>query len=167
MPRFTKCVCLFSSFLLLFIAFLYLGEYVLCSLTNGQWRFGWHTCEYPTQETQIPSRNQQQAMINVESPSEGSLVTSPLRITGKARGTWFFEASFPVVLVDWDGRILAQGIAQAQSDWMTEAFVPFTAELEFEKPIGNNRGSLILKKDNPSGLPEYAGSIEIPLFFAP
>jgi hypothetical protein len=104
-------------------------------------------------------------MIQVDSPTQGSSISSPVTITGKARGTWFFEASFPVVLVDWDGLIIAEGHAEARSDWMTQDYVPFEAQLTFKKPSYNNRGTLILKKDNPSGLPEYDDALEIPIFF--
>ncbi len=84
---------------------------------------------------------------------------------GQARGTWFFEASFPVVLVDWDGKIIAQTIATAKSDWMTEEFVPFEATLTFtaDEETYSNKGSLILQKDNPSGLPEHDDALEIPV----
>lgn len=108
-------------------------------------------------------------LVVVDSPASGATVTSPLTITGKARGTWYFEASFPVALTDWDGKIIAQGIAQAQGDWMTSDYVPFTATLTFEKPAPGdpaaNRGTLILKKDNPSGLPEHEDSFELPILF--
>lgn len=103
--------------------------------------------------------------IFVESPQRNSYISSPLTIAGVARGPWFFEATFPVVLTDWDGKIIAQHYAQAKSEWMTTDFVPFEAVLEFEKPIYGERGFLILKKDNPSGLPEYDDSREIPIFF--
>jgi hypothetical protein len=98
-------------------------------------------------------------------------VSSPLKITGKARGTWFFEASFPVTLTNWDGLIIAEGVAQAKDEWMTTEFVPFEATLTFTTPAGPganqpNRGFLILKKDNPSGLPEHDDSREIPVFFS-
>src|SRR6185436_520379 len=56
----------------------------------------------------------------------GDTVSSPLTVTGEARGNWYFEASFPAVLVDWDGKIIAQLPAQAQGDWMTQEFVPFS-----------------------------------------
>ena len=49
----------------------------------------------------------------------GSEISSPLRITGEARGPWYFEASFPVVLTDGDGLIIAEGHGQAQGEWMT------------------------------------------------
>ncbi|MDD2656045.1 MAG: Gmad2 immunoglobulin-like domain-containing protein [Patescibacteria group bacterium] len=106
-----------------------------------------------------------QDKIILDNPRPNQIITSPLTITGKARGTWFFEASFPVVLTDWDGIIIAQGIATAKSDWMTEDFVPFEATLTFQTPTYKNNGSLILKKDNPSGLPEYDEALEIPVLF--
>jgi len=116
---------------------------------------------------------QKAGLIRVTSPRPNSTVESPLTITGQARGYWYFEASFPVVLVDWDGKIIAQGIAQAQGDpdatdgagWMTEDFVPFEATLTFaaDPNAYSNCGSLILQKDNPSGLPQYDDALEIPV----
>jgi hypothetical protein len=103
-------------------------------------------------------------MIQVDGPQENAVVDSPLIITGKARGTWYFEASFPVKLYDDEGNLLAQGPAQAQGEWMTEDFVPFSAQLTFVTTAEN--GVLVLEKDNPSGLPENAASISIPVQFA-
>jgi len=115
-------------------------------------------------------------LIRIDYPRPNQTITSPLVIKGQARGNWYFEASFPVALTDWDGRIIAQGIAQAKSDpaatggasWMTTEFVPFEATLTFavDKNAYSNRGSLILKKDNPSGLPEHDDALEIPVIFA-
>ena len=96
---------------------------------------------------------------------EGDSITSPLHISGTAPGTWFFEGSFPVVLTDWDGKIIAQTTAQAQSGWMTIERVPFTAVLTFEKPAYGERGTLILRRDNPSGLPENDKAIEVTIRF--
>ena len=108
-------------------------------------------------------------LIVVASPLAGSIISSPLIVEGFARGTWYFEASFPLILTDWDGRIIAEGYATAQSDWMTEAFVPFKGTLEFKKPESlngfSNRGALIFKKDNPSGLPEHDDALEITVYF--
>src|SRR3989338_9762193 len=52
-------------------------------------------------------------LIWVTVPTPGSLITSPVTITGEARGTWFFEASFPVYVADWDGLIIGEGYAAA------------------------------------------------------
>lgn len=107
-------------------------------------------------------------LIRIDSPRPNQIISSPVIIKGQARGNWFFEASFPVVLTNWDGLIIAQGIATAQSDWMTADFVPFVATLTFtvDKNTYNNKGTLILRKDNPSGLPEHDDTLEIPVVLA-
>lgn len=104
--------------------------------------------------------------ISVDLPKAGDTVTSPLSISGKAKGTWYFEASFPIVLVDEFGNLLAQGQGHAQGDWMTENFVPFTAELSYDKTHlpASGRAVLILKKDNPSGDPSRDEAIQIPVY---
>ena len=108
-------------------------------------------------------------LIRLETPRPNQTIKSPLIIKGQARGTWFFEASFPIVLTDWDGRIIAEGIAQAKGEWMTTEFVPFEATLTFvtDKNVYSNRGSLILRKDNPSDLPEHDDALEIPVVIMP
>jgi hypothetical protein len=106
-------------------------------------------------------------LIRLDLPRPGDVVGSPIKVRGEARGYWFFEASFPVILVDWDGRIIGEGIATANGEWMTEDFVPFEAEIIFDNSYleesYSNRGALILKKDNPSGLPEHDDALEIPI----
>ena len=110
--------------------------------------------------TEVPTN----PLISVESPKAGETVSSPLVITGQARGYWYFEASFPVELLDANGQRIANNIATAQDEWMTEEFVPFKAELTFDKPT-TATGSLVLHKDNPSGMPENEDSITIPVKF--
>jgi hypothetical protein len=82
-----------------------------------------------------------------------------LTVVGKARGMWYFEASFPVELIVGTTTV-AKGIAEAQSDWMTEEFVPFEIEIEYATEYSGEDAVLILKKDNPSGLPENDAQIE-------
>ena len=104
-------------------------------------------------------------LITLNSPLPNTEISSPLKITGQARGYWFFEATFPVILTDWDGKIIAEGFATAKDDWMTENFVEFESEISFEKPVYGERGFLILKKSNASGLPEHDDALEIPILF--
>ncbi len=108
-------------------------------------------------------------LIRLETPRPNQTIKSPLTIKGQARGTWFFEASFPIALTDWDGKIIGEGIAQAKGDWMTTEFVPFEATLTFsvDKDAYSNKGTLILRKDNPSGLPEHEDALEIPVAIQP
>ncbi|HMO77993.1 MAG TPA: Gmad2 immunoglobulin-like domain-containing protein [Candidatus Paceibacterota bacterium] len=111
-------------------------------------------------------------LITLTTPAPNTVVPNPMILQGEARGNWFFEASFPVTLTNWNGLIIADGIATAEGEWMTEEFVPFSANLEYENPYKAGepdfmkRGFLILKKDNPSGLPENDDALEIPIYFA-
>jgi hypothetical protein len=101
--------------------------------------------------------------VTITSPRPGELLTSPLTIAGEARG-WYFEGSFPVELKDANGATLATGQATAQSDWTTADPVPFKAVLTFVKPATAS-GTLILKKDNPSGLPANDAQASFPVQF--
>ncbi|HTK60040.1 MAG TPA: Gmad2 immunoglobulin-like domain-containing protein [Candidatus Baltobacteraceae bacterium] len=103
-------------------------------------------------------------LITVSSVSPGDKVSSPLKVEGKARGYWYFEASFPVELLDGNGNQLAIKPAQAQGDWMTEDFVPFSVTLTFPAP-STATGTLMLRKDNPSGLPQNEDWLAIPVTF--
>lgn len=102
------------------------------------------------------------ALIKVDSPQPGEDIKSPFVVKGQAKGYWFFEASFPVKLLDEKGNIIKQTFAQAQGDWMTENFVPFESVIDFSIDK-NQKGVLILEKDNPSGLSENAKEIRIPV----
>jgi hypothetical protein len=55
-------------------------------------------------------------LIYVTSPGPNQEIISPLIIEGKARGTWFFEGDFPVLLSDENGNILASGPATTDSE---------------------------------------------------
>lgn len=105
-------------------------------------------------------------LIVVDAIRPGDTVSSPLVVTGKARGTWYFEASFPVELVDANNTLVANGIAQAQSDWMTVDFVPFKTTLTFvTQDWKDMNGTLIFRKDNPSGEPQFDDQMRLPVRF--
>ena len=91
----------------------------------------------------------------------GSTISSPFEITGQAK-TWYFEASFPVKVMDINNKEIGSGIATAQSDWMTEDFVAFKAPIEFTV-TSTMPGTIVLMKDNPSGLPANDESVKIPV----
>ncbi len=116
----------------------------------------------------VPVTSDYSDLIQVDSPKPNATVASPLVITGKARGSWYFEASFPVKLVGEDGTVVAEAAAQANppagGEWMTADFVPFKATLTFARPT-TRTGTLILKNDNPSGDPARDKEIKIPVQF--
>lgn len=99
--------------------------------------------------------------VVVTSPSAGSTVAKAFTVTGEAPGNWYFEASFPIQIRDADNNKVAQGIAQAQSDWMTVEQVPFKADITIDTYSGP--ATLVLMRDNPSGLPEHDDSLSIPI----
>jgi len=115
---------------------------------------------------EIGNVNGKEDLIVVATPTQNTVVTSPLTVKGEARGFWFFEASFPVHVKNEKGEILGTGIAQAEGEWMTENFVPFTTTINFNSGAATN-GVLVLEKDNPSGLPEHDDKLEIPVRFIP
>ena len=101
-------------------------------------------------------------IIVVDLPLPGNVTGKEFSVVGKARGTWFFEASFPVEVLDKDGKTLFSGPAHAESDWMTTNFVPFKIDVKVPQSyIG--KATIILKKDNPSGMPEHDASMSYPI----
>ncbi|KPJ72950.1 hypothetical protein AMJ48_02905 [Parcubacteria bacterium DG_74_1] len=128
---------------------------------------------YSTKDKAWTTTRGQTDLIKLFSPQDGDIIESPLVVTGKARGSWFFEADFPVLLTNWDGLIIAEALARAQEDWMTTDYVPFEAVLVFESPVFadadekdfSRQGYLILQKDNPSGLPEHDDALEVSVRF--
>lgn len=103
-------------------------------------------------------------LISVSLPADDAKIGNPVMVAGKARGYWYFEASFPIKVYDANNLLLGTGIATAQSDWMTVDFVPFTANITYTAAT-TATGKLVLERDNPSGLPENDMSIEIPVTF--
>ena len=105
-------------------------------------------------------------LIVVDTPAFGAAISSPLAISGKARGMWYFEGSFPVTIVDDRGTVLGEGVATAQGECTTEDFLPFTGSIAFTASVSDmTSGKVIFHKDNPSGLPENDGVFEIPVQF--
>ncbi len=86
-------------------------------------------------------------------PHDGETVTSPIQISGKVSGNWFFEGSFPVQLLDSNGNVIASTTASSPEDWATTNKIDFYATLFYPKATITDRGLLILKNDNPSGDP--------------
>ena len=127
------------------------GEYGMCVFGNGDECEEWALF-----------REECQPGIKVVAPAKDEQLVSPFIVSGTARGSWFFEAVFPVKLVDENNNVLVSGQARATSDWATGDYVPFTAELTFTTST-TAKGYLILKNDNPSGLPENDIELKIPV----
>jgi len=119
----------------------------------------------PPETSVIWSDYEHNDLIRLTSDEEVVPITSPLVLTGEARGYWYFEASFPAYLYDADENQVAVIPVTAEGDWMTEEYVPFTLTLTFPDQLSGSEGTLVLQKDNPSGLPENDDQLVIPVVF--
>jgi hypothetical protein len=115
----------------------------------------------PVEQVTVDSGNND--LISVTTPQPEQEVSSPIQVSGQARGYWFFEATAPVTVTNWDGLILGEGYMEAQGDWMTEEFVPFTGEIVYEPELNaySATGTIIFRRANPSGLPENDDAFEM------
>ncbi len=102
--------------------------------------------------------------IKISSLRPAQKVASPLKITGEARGNWFFEAQFSAKMLGEKGEIIGEGIMTTDGGWMTAEFVPFAGEIVF-KASDSAKGKLILEKANPSGLAENNETLIVPVVF--
>lgn len=118
-----------------------------------------------TKKVSEPENNSlDSSLIIVEYPQPDDVVTSPLVIKGKARGTWFFEGDAPITLYWGVGNSFADSYISAKGEWMTTDFVDFEGTIVFPEP-DMDYGDLFLYQDNPSetqGSHEY---IKIPVRF--
>ncbi len=102
-------------------------------------------------------------LIIVENPHPGGVTGKEFVIVGQARGNWFFEGSFPIEVIGADGNQIAGSYATAEGDWMTTEFVRFRSETLDLPSAYRGPATLILRKDNPSDLPEHDASVSIPI----
>lgn len=159
--------------ILLILAIASFGVWLLTNTSNNQPTVPEETTGNTTEPSQEEEEEKQATVenesIKVFTPEKSSVIESPLQLEGEVRGSWLFEATAPVMLTDWDGRIISEGYIETEGDWMTEDFVPFSGSLTFEVPedIGDfsDKGFLIFQKANPSGLPEHDDALEYKVRF--
>lgn len=110
----------------------------------------------------ITYTNTSKDIITVDLPYPEAVTGKIFSVTGKARGEWFFEASFPIEILDEGGRSLVRTHAQAEGEWMTENFVPFKGDVVIPATY-TGKATIILKKDNPSGMIEKEAYLAFPI----
>ena len=103
--------------------------------------------------------------VVVETPLPDSVVVSPLNVSGKINNSWLFEGQFTIELLDNEENEIAFAVANevVPGSWLEHGMVDFTATLNFV--TNAESGYLVFIKDNPSGLPEFDDSYEIPVLF--
>lgn len=108
--------------------------------------------------------------IIITSPKPGDQILNPVSVSGKARGTWFFEGSLPVNVYDSNNKLLGRGYAsfvpsREGEEWMTEDFVNFSGSVTYENSE-TETGYILFKKDNPSDLRQFDESYSLPVKFS-
>lgn len=155
MTREIKKNLFFFALFLLIIGFLSFRHYYAGTPTDSEYLSGVD----PVAEAEV--------MVRVYTPEKNTLIKNPVELSGEARGSWYFEASFPVRIEDTNGNVLGQHFLQANGDWMTTDFVPFSGELSYVPPPVTTTGYIIFEKDNPSGLPEFDDEYRLPVIIPP
>lgn len=121
----------------------------------------------PTDEDNVikVEKASKENLIMIDSPYINQKISSPIIVKGRARGNWFFEASAPVNIVNWDGLIIGEGYMMVDEgyDWMTTEYVPFTGTISYDaSQLGAyDYGWIIFKKDNPSGESRFDDALEM------
>ena len=128
---------------------------------DGQWvKHGSPSSPMPT----APCPGQAPEVV-ITSPQPHQTIPTPLTVTGRARGNWFFEANAVLRLLDAQQREIASGTVRALGDWMTSDFVDFEGQIRFVSPASAT-GTLVFQNDNPSGLPDQQKEFLVPVRFA-
>lgn len=96
----------------------------------------------------------QEKGVSIEIPEPGFAIASPVEIKGFAPGSWFFEGQIQGQLISEAGKVVSTFPLKATDNWMTSEHVPFEGTAEFEVPKTDAVIHLVIKNDNPSGLPE-------------
>ena len=105
--------------------------------------------------------------IHIDSPIVNATLhpSTPIKLSGQARGSWFFEATFGAELTDAKGKVISVGKVQSQGDWMVDSMVQFTGSIPYVQQPYGSRGYVVLKKDNPSDMRQFDASVKIPVLF--
>ncbi|MBP9711428.1 MAG: hypothetical protein KBD55_00105 [Candidatus Pacebacteria bacterium] len=97
----------------------------------------------------------------IDTPTSGAVTGKEFKVSGQARA-FYFEGSFPVEILDKDGKRLFIGPAQALGEWMVDDLVPFEIMVKVpESYIGP--ATVVLHKDNPSDMRELDASVSFPI----
>ena len=99
--------------------------------------------------------------IRVSSPHVNSTITSPLTVSGEAKG-WFVDGKILVQLMDDKGNIIVQSEALAKGEG--DEYVTFETKMDFDRK-DVKAGDLVFQKINPSNDPAQARTFSFPIFF--
>lgn len=113
----------------------------------------------------MPSPVDIASQVEITSPLPNSEVKSPIVVTGRAKGGWFFEANAGLAVLDANKQPITIGNVTATSDWMTADYVSFAGKITYPMNYKGQSGYIQFSNDNPSGLPENKKTFLVPVLF--
>ncbi len=119
-----------------------------------------------TTSTTPPPPEQANSAMKITAPRANETVTAPFIVSGNAPGGWFFEASFPIRIVDQNNKLLATTVAHPLSSWMSSDPIAFEAAFDFIVAT-TTEATMVFNNDNPSGLPENDREFSMPITLIP
>lgn len=100
--------------------------------------------------------------IFVTFPNPGGDVMSSVTVEGYARGSWYSEGVFPVEVKNVNGLTIGSGEGKANGEWITNDFVPFTAQIALRALYSGPAMVIISKGTQEVGAPSDA-SLSFPI----
>lgn len=113
----------------------------------------------------IPLPVDTSTQVDITSPLPNSEIKSPITVSGRAKGVWFFEANAGLALLDSNKQPITIGNVTATTDWMTDDYVSFTGKITYPLAYKGQSGYIQFSNDNPSGLPENSKTFLVPVLF--
>ena len=105
-------------------------------------------------------------IVDITSPISWTPISSPVTIIWEMSGYWFFEATAPVQIVDSDDIQLWEWYVTTQGERMTGWLVAFSWSVMFSLSWTTaTTWSVILRRNNVSGLSENDAYVAIPVVF--
>ncbi|MEO6077722.1 MAG: hypothetical protein ABIP54_02970 [Candidatus Andersenbacteria bacterium] len=101
--------------------------------------------------------------IRIAKLIQGSEISSPVVIQGKAIPDWYIGGKFTVRVLDGSGHGLAYAQATPTATTASNGFIPFQAVLAFFPSTPD--GTVLFEKNLGSGLPNFPSTIALPVKF--
>ncbi len=102
-------------------------------------------------------------VINVTTPQAGDRVQDPVTVKGQARGYWFSEGAFPILIIDSTGYTVGEGNGKAEGQWLTTNFVEFSGSIPIFSTPRAETGIMRLRRGGPSS--QSGDYVEVPVTF--
>ena len=134
-------------------------KYELCEQLTGM-------CNEQEEESGEEVLSERGNKLVLENLKDGDTVDEGFEVKGSVSGSWFFEGTFPVRVLNMQGEIVRSIPVTTQDDWMTEDLVNFSFKLDTQL---EEESIVVLRfeKSNPSGLEENDDFVKVTVTIRP